>query len=116
MCSTSKAHILVRQTQNAIHCWPNATGRRWYLGFDHMHRFLISIRAPVSHDDRQIEFHDLRDRLRNVIIRLAVPRGAVHDFGNRSCEAIGRAILGLIPEACWIQVMEDEEHGAEVDR
>lgn len=45
------------------HSWPDAPGRRSYLRSLHRHMFEVVATVPVFHDDREVEFHDLRDAI-----------------------------------------------------
>lgn len=110
---TVEAEVIAIQSVNATHWWEGAFkhGTRKYLAHPHQHRFLIEVRAPVSHDDRQIEFHDLRDELLTWINYLPLKDNVV-SFGPRSCEMIGKDIMAAMPQVHWVRVMEDAEHGA----
>lgn len=44
-----------------FHRWPAAPEHRSYLGVRHRHIFHITAHITVSHHDRDVEFHDLRD-------------------------------------------------------
>lgn len=115
------ATIFSRTSVNALHHWPGATGRRSYLANPHMHTFNFEAHAQVIHNDRDIEFHDLRDMVDDAIFALLgeplTLEPEVNDFGPMSCEAIGEALLERLPEAVFmIQVMEDDACGARVSR
>ena len=55
------AVIFVRFEQVGFHCWPDAPSHRAYLRASHRHLFGIEVTTRVDHDERDIEFHDLRD-------------------------------------------------------
>lgn len=46
-----------------FHRWPEAPDSRDYLRSRHRHEFNIRASVRVSHSDRDIEFHDLRDMI-----------------------------------------------------
>lgn len=103
---------MVTHRQVGFHCWPSAPDSRDYLRSDHRHLFLFVVACRVTHDDRDIEFHDLQDAVRRRY-------GDVVHFGPKSCEAIAKELathlssLGMPP--VWVEVWEDEENGARVD-
>lgn len=103
----------------ARHCWPNAPHHREYLRKLHPHNFTITARFPLHHADRELEFHDLQDRLRSAAHSLmwATPfEGLGTGFGSRSCEQIAEEILDQLPEADEVRVREDEFCGGIVTR
>jgi 6-pyruvoyl-tetrahydropterin synthase len=115
-------------TITATHWWPGATGKRAYLGDEHMHDFRIRVTVGVEHDERQVEFHDLRDALQACVDLLIskqtssqrLPEGnfrRVWTFGPMSCESIARHILEDLPYTVRsVEVFEDEYCGATVTR
>ena len=113
--------IRASTTIRALHHWPKAAGIRSYLKYPHLHDFKVTVWARVSHSDRDIEFHNLRDKIYDALIyewagRRDVGNKWVHDFGDASCEDLGNWILRAIPEVHRVRVMEDESCGAEVSR
>ena len=58
------ATIRVRFSEPGFHCWPQAPERRAYLRNPHRHLFYVTVACIVSHDEREIEFHDLLDEAR----------------------------------------------------
>jgi len=82
-----------------------------------MHAFHISARASVKHEDREIEFHDLRDSLEIAVsLMLIGGKRGVLDLGPRSCETIGREILETLHQVDQVEVREDEGCEAIVTR
>lgn len=110
--------IEVSTTLFALHRWPGAEGRRSYLGAFHGHNFVVTAEARVTHADRQIEFHDLRDSLGIVVSsRLKLQEGwRVPSFGDMSCEDIANAVLDGMPTVRRVTVAEDETVRATVTR
>ena len=111
-----RSSIQVEHRVVALHHWPGATGQRAYLGHPHMHNFRIKAIAHVNHEDREIEFHDLRDALRIQTNNLLMMTAGVHDFGERSCETIARELLESMPELVMVSVSEDGDVTALVER
>lgn len=108
--------IVVRWTHAGFHCWPSArevTGeRRAYLADRHRHLFHYEVRLEVSHDDRQVEFHDLLDECRAFTTQRT-------EHGHRSCEMLAEEVLDFIDTRFpvvglyrSVSVLEDNECGA----
>lgn len=104
----TQATIFVRFTQPGFHYWPEPTKGREYLGRRHRHLFHVEVRLNVSHDDREVEFHDLLDFARH-----AFPGG---ELGGQSCEMLARSLATEIAHryqrAVEVSVSEDGEVGA----
>jgi len=100
--------IFVRFTAPGFHHWAGASGERSYLAQPHRHLFNVEARVAVSHDDREIEFHDLLD-----FARAQFGEG---DFGESSCERLARKLAKKMARrygrACCVSVSEDGEVGA----
>lgn len=115
----SKMSIKVSVAVDALHCWPNAPDHRSYLRYSHRHKFHVTACAKVSHAERMIEFHDMQDRLKEAILSLATEKSrskGVLDFASASCETIGQKVLELLPYADLVEVIEDEDCGAVIER
>lgn len=106
----TQSTIFVRFTQPGFHHWPEPTEGRAYLGQRHRHLFHVEARMSVSHDDREVEFHDLLDFARD-----AFPGG---ELGGQSCEmmarSLGEKIARRFGRAVQVTVSEDDEVGAVV--
>lgn len=109
------ATIFVRFNQVGFHNWPWAVGVRAYLGWKHRHVFHVEVGMHVSHDDREVEFHDLRDDAAAMFRTLGDGRG---DMGAMSCEmmarALGRQLADKHAREVEVTVWEDGEVGARV--
>jgi hypothetical protein len=72
--------------------------------------FHVKATAAVSHDDRDIEFHDLSD-----MIRTWWGPGA-RECGSASCESLARELAGYLGDqgvvVASVEVSEDGESGA----
>lgn len=121
------AHITATTRFVGFHHWPCPTsGERAYLANRHRHEFHVTLMVRVMHDDRDIEFHDLREFLDTEAIPMldTTPDGfpvygAAIELGAMSCEQIAGRLLELCdqrwrgrPDSC--QVFEDGENGATV--
>lgn len=106
-----------------FHCWDGAPASRAYLGARHRHVFHVRVEVPVSHDDRDVEYHDLLSAVRTVCSNLGPPtddRAAV-ELGGRSCEMIAREIASSVKglfatqlRQISVDVSEDGECGSTV--
>lgn len=111
---TTSALITVRFSVPGFHCWPDAPFRRIYLRDKHRHLFHVEVATQVTHDDREIEFHDLMENART-LLRLEWPG---FDFGANSCEMIARKLGSKLQakhsRPFTITVSEDGECSASV--
>lgn len=94
-----------------FHRWPNAHEERKYLRDRHRHLFHITVWTEVHHDERDVEFHDLQD-----VIREWWGPGA-REWDASSCETIARELATHLyvshdTLAYRIDVSEDGESGA----
>lgn len=92
--------VWVRLALPGFHRWPGATGVREYLASRHRHLFHIEVEVAVTHDDRDVEFHDLQD-----LVREWWGPGA-HEWDSSSCETIA----GVLADTLLL------EHGIQVNR
>lgn len=98
--------ISVRVDFDGWHRWPGAPENRAYLRDYHHHVFSAVCTAPVSHDNREIELHNLRDIVKGRIERM-YPEGRL---GEASCEQIAECLLDQLPRLSEVTVREDEFH------
>ena len=107
--------ITVRFAVPGFHCWPEAPPHRIYLAAKHRHLFRVSVSMPVRHDDREVEFHDLRDEAEALLQGIAEDGS---DFGRQSCEDIARRLATVLGDAydrpVTVTVSEDGEFDATV--
>jgi hypothetical protein len=93
-----------------FHRWPSAPPRRTYLASTHRHLFRVTAHAAVTHDDRETEFHDLADAIREWW-----GPGARH-WDDASCETIARRLAVHLAARCvpvvTVEVSEDGQCGA----
>lgn len=108
--------VVVRHAVPGFHRWEHAPENRAYLRATHRHVFHVEVRVEVTHDNRDIEFHDLLDAVAD-----SLPRN--HDWGGRSCETLARIVaervraLMQLPEhrPVRVSVFEDNEVGAIIE-
>jgi hypothetical protein len=113
------ASIFVTFTEVGFHRWDNAPAHRAYLRSDHRHVFHVRVEMAVSHDDREVEFHDLIDRARAEFRSCsAMDSNDIGDYGPQSCEMMARTVAELLSfrftRPVQVGVSEDGEVGAMV--
>ena len=108
--------ITVRWTQVGFHMWPEAPPRRAYLTSRHRHLFYFELTVGVSHNDRDIEFHDLRDFAAAVITEQEMGRSSCEDLATTILEAVAMHLSasGAEDRPMSCTVWEDNEVGATV--
>lgn len=109
--------VTVRWEQVGFHCWPEANGVREYLSTRHRHKFFFTLTVDVFHNDREIEFHDLLDFAKTIIVE--------QELGRQSCEDLATTIIDAVvakyPQTASSRtircsVFEDNEVGATLTR
>ena len=107
-------YIVVKLQVEGVHVWPNAFDKVSYLKSSHRHMFHICLKKKVSHNDRQIEIinlkHQMSDYLQKKYYSCTLE---LLDFTTNSCESIATDLLNEF-NADYVQVLEDNENGAEV--
>jgi hypothetical protein len=103
--------ITVKFTAEGFHHWPDAPEHRAYLRHQHRHLFHVEVTTPVTHHERQIEFHDLMESAKCLF--------RVRDVGA-SCETMAYQLASALSERLGkrpftVAVFEDGECGATVD-
>lgn len=118
-----KSEVFCKVTFEAVHCWPgvvNIPGLEevHYLQYPHRHQFVVRAYSKVTHSDRDVEFIWLAHQIEK-FIEGAWPKynnSNVVDLGACSCEMIGEAILNAFPAVYKVDVSEDDENGAIMER
>lgn len=110
-------NIIVNLQVEGLHHWPDARKicpEVAFLDDIHRHKWYITAKRQVTHDDRDVEFimfkRDIEDYLRKKYYRQDYRS---HFFGAKSCEMLAKEILEKF-ECCYVSVFEDNENGAEV--
>ena len=113
----TERRIFVRFTAEGFHNWPQAHDGRSYLRAEHRHLFHVEVSTSVNHDEREIEFHDLRDDAQAAFAALGEGAGRM---GSLSCEAMAQKVGAALLEKHGpgrdfiVTVSEDGEFGAVV--
>lgn len=107
-----KREIIVSTRITGLHYWAEAPEEVEFLRFPHRHVFHVKVGIPVLHNDREREFFIEQGKL----------EAALSDHWSNnpdnvgSCEMICEAILNTLTHVRWVQVEEDGENGARIDR
>lgn len=119
-----KTTVFITTKREFIHCFPEAStipelcsGDEYdvsFLSFAHRHMFGFRVETEVFHDDRDIEFIQLKRTVDQYLETL--PK----DLGRTSCEQLAKQIIAELEEKYhrkgWmVTVDEDGENGAIVN-
>jgi hypothetical protein len=110
MATATKRWAKVLGGFEGFHCWPEAPN---YLKNLHRHWFGVTLWLELKHDDRDVEFYDLKERLKGWIeFELAQKMESTW-----SCEMIADLLAECAQEdhpgrALKIEVTEDNLEGA----
>lgn len=113
--------VWARADLPGFHFWPDAPPHRHYLAQEHRHLFRVEVAVEVRHDDRDLEFHDLLDVVREWWAEHAADSTGAVAWGSASCERIAGWLAahlrerGLLDRRAWrVTVAEDDESGATI--
>jgi hypothetical protein len=111
--------VMVKLSVDGMHNFPAAAElfpEVAFLADRHRHMFHFKVAKKVYHDDRDIEFIMFkRDVLAYLFDQYSDSQSRTLEFGAKSCEMLAKEILTRF-DAEWVEVWEDEENGARVDR
>lgn len=115
-----RSYIFITTSFVGLHYWPAAKAPVTYLAHPHRHVFKIRVEIPVTHDDREIEFIQVKERLDDYLTpwKTAGVPSHTHDLGACSCETLARDIADVLnswyPDrrVASVEVSEDGENGA----
>jgi len=106
-------NIIITTKFSAIHRWPDCPIEEVsYLRNPHRHEFHVTAKAPINHDDRDIEFIQLKNKI-NKFIR---ENWEEKDLGRMSCEMFCSKLMKEFSVLNYVRVMEDGENGAELSK
>lgn len=120
---TIKSQVYCKVNFEAVHNWPgvvNIPGLEevHYLQYPHRHIFVIRAYSKVTHSDRDVEFIWLAHQIEK-FLKGHFPKyngSDVADLGPFSCEMIGQLILDNFASVYKVDVSEDDENGAVMER
>jgi len=112
-----KTNVISKLEIEGMHNWP-AAGEHFpevnFLASMHIHKWFITAKKAVYHDDRDVEFimfkRDIEDYLKKEYYHETT---RTHEFGAMSCEMLAKEILEHF-DCVYVSVFEDDENGAEV--
>lgn len=103
-----KVGVVVRRQ----HCWPAAPPEVGWLQSMHPHDFIVSVELPVTEHDRELEFYQVQDKLRQAFI------DSVPEQSTMSCEHMAAATYDRLNYFSLpirsISVFEDQFFGATI--
>ena len=106
----SKTIVWITTQFESLHHWPDAPDIVGFLRHPHRHVFHVKLAMLVTHDDRDVEFILLK---KQVSLYLESQYGG--NAGQSSCEMIAKRLMTQFG-AEWVEVSEDGENGARVER
>lgn len=115
----TKTTVIVKLAVDGCHNFPKAAElfpEVAFLADRHRHMFHFTVACGVRHDDRDKEFimlkRDVGEYLYNTYYEAS---SRTCEFGPRSCEMLAAEVLKEF-HAEWVEVWEDNENGAKVER
>ena len=112
-----KTNVIAKIEIEGLHNWPAADKvfpEVGFLSYMHRHKWYITAKKPVHHDDRDVEFilfgRDIKQWLEHQYYN---PESRTHEFGAKSCEMLAKEIMEEF-KCVYVSVFEDDENGAEV--
>ena len=112
-----KTNVIAKCEFDGLHNWPDARKVFPEVGFlsdIHRHKWYITAKKAVYHDDRDVEFimfkRDIEDYLREKYYRADY---RCLYFGAKSCEMLAKELMEHF-DCVYVSVFEDNENGAEV--
>ena len=107
-----KKNVIIKLQFSATHAWPGCEiGEVAYLRHEHRHTFFITMKFPITHDDRDIEFISMKNKVHEFIQK----NWEGEDLGSWSCEMLAKELIHQFSSCNYVSVFEDNENGAEVD-
>jgi len=115
-----KTSVIITFRLEGLHCWPEAREVFPDVGFlsdPHRHMFHFKLAKQVTHTDRDVEFirwkREVQAFLRTSYCE--VGKGDTLYFGRMSCEDIASHLQHYY-DCEWVEVWEDGENGARVEK
>ena len=110
-------NVIAKLEIEGLHCWPDAQSVFPEVGFlsnMHRHKWYITAKKRVNHDDRDVEFIMFkRDILEYLHRTYYNSNSRTHEFSAMSCEMLAAELMKEFG-CCYVSVFEDDENGAEV--
>ena len=103
--------VFCRAQFEALHSWPQASGDVAFLAHPHRHVFHVQVDVQVKTTSREVEFILLKRK----VTRLLDGQRNLPETAHWSCERWAEWLLDKV-NACRVEVSEDGENGAVVER
>ena len=98
-----------------LHSWPECPiDEVYYLKDTHRHLFHIKAFKIVSHDNRDIEFIQLKHSISQYFLKYFDDSIRCCVFGSMSCEQIAQELIDCFG-LCSCEVSEDGENGSLIE-
>jgi len=115
----TKTTVIVKLAVDGCHNFPKAAElfpEVAFLADRHRHMFHFTVACEVTHSDRDKEFIMLkRDIIEHINKYYYNAQTRTCEFGSRSCEMLAEEMLNRF-NAEWVEVWEDMENGARVEK
>ena len=112
-----RTNVIAKIEIEGLHSWPEANDIEPEVGFlanVHRHKWFITAKKPVFHDDRDVEFIVFGRNIESYLREKYWDKNKrTHDFGRKSCEQLASEIAHAF-SCVYVSVFEDNENGAEV--
>lgn len=103
-----------------LHCWPGVLQTECtekYLASPHRHVFKIRATIPVTHTDRDVEFIEMAHNIKAFLKESnTVLNSGIVNFESKSCERIAMDILDRFENVIRVEITEDGESGATIEK
>ncbi len=111
-------YVIIRTSFEGLHCWKNIPSghRSQFLKNPHRHVFNFELYFKVFHDDRDVEFFDMKGKI-DEVLHDWFPKEVdelLPNMGSISCEMLANRLLKHFEDQnCnTVKVFEDSENGA----
>ena len=112
-----KTNVIAKLEIEGMHNWPGAKDvfpEVAFLSDMHRHKWFITAKKQVNHDDRDVEFIMFKRDIIDYLLKEYYNNDTrTHEFGAKSCEMLAKEIMEAF-ECNYVSVFEDDENGAEV--
>ena len=110
-----KTYIKVKNSFEGFHTYKDAPDCVSFLRNPHRHIFYVTTKISVTHDDRELEFFIVKNRIEDLLCDV------VYELGiNMSCEQIAKLLIQKLQviygeRYYQVEVSEDNENSAIVE-
>ena len=111
-------YVIIRTSFEGLHCWKNIPSghRSQFLKNPHRHVFNFELYFKVFHDDRDVEFFDMKGKI-DEVLHDWFPKEVdelLPNMGSISCEMLANRLLKHFEDQnCnTVRVFEDSENSA----